>query len=93
MSSFAGIEPIGPGFKKISVSPRFNELKEIVVEVPHPNGMIKVDLAKNEGVVNGTVELPEGSEGVFTWEGSNLSLQSGINQIKLNKLKINESLN
>ena len=77
-----GIRSEEPGFKKISISPAFGNLKKIKISLPHPNGELKMDVMKNErGKLQGTIFLPEGIEAEFKWQSKTLKLVPGSNSI------------
>jgi hypothetical protein len=53
-------------------------LSEINGKIAHPNGMIKVELAKDRnGKLQGTVEIPEKTSGKFLYDGNVIKLQAG----------------
>ncbi|MEN8193665.1 MAG: alpha-L-rhamnosidase N-terminal domain-containing protein, partial [Bacteroidota bacterium] len=78
----AGIYPTKPGFEEINIEPNFGKLSEIKAEMPHPNGMIKVDLKRSKNVVTGEISLPESIDGNFIWKGKTIKLESGKQRIK-----------
>lgn len=83
LSLVAGIVPAEPGFKSVNISPALGPLQQIHVRMPHPAGIIGVQLERkgNEGI-RGTVNLPEGLHGTFNWGIYTLNLVPGIQEIK-----------
>ncbi len=82
MSIVGGISSEAPGFKKIAISPSFGKLNDIAVSIPHPNGILRMELKKNrETKLYGTITLPEGTYGEFRWQGKTIPLFSGTNTI------------
>lgn len=81
LATVAGIRPAAPGFSKISVAPSFGKLNEINAKMPHPDGIIKVNLSRNGDDVSGSITIPEKASGVFHWKGSELTLNPGYNVI------------
>lgn len=80
-----GIKPDAPGFESVLVEPRLGDLEFIDGALPHPKGMIEVNLQRKEGGgVSGTITLPEGLSGRFAWGGEEQSLESGINPVDAN---------
>jgi len=80
LATVAGIRPGTPGFKTVDMEPALGELKYIKGQMPHPLGMITFDLHRkgNEGIT-GTVILPPGVTGKFTWDGKTTDLQGTTN--------------
>jgi alpha-L-rhamnosidase len=84
LSMVCGIEPAGPGFEKVTVAPHLGKLETVKGSVPHPNGMIEVNLKrKGKAGVEGTVQLPAGLTGTFQWGQQTLNLKSGANSISM----------
>lgn len=83
LSSVAGVRPSAPFFEKVIVSPQPGNLKYIRAKVPHPKGIIIVDLNFTE-TVHGTIELPDGIEGMFVFGEIKEIIRSGINIISGN---------
>jgi hypothetical protein len=84
LSIVAGITPAEPGFKSVNIKPALGTLQQIEASMPHPAGMIEIQLERrgNEGI-KGTIVLPEGLQGTFSWGGQNLPLAPGTQEIKL----------
>jgi hypothetical protein len=55
--------------------------------MPHPEGNITLELDFNKTYVEGTIVLPERTDGVFVWQGHRLKLHEGKQAIKLNQKK------
>jgi hypothetical protein len=82
LATICGIEPGEPGFKSVRVAPQLGELEYAQGVVPHPKGLISVDLRRNgEEGVEGSVTLPRTLTGVFEWKGQTQRLHSGLNPI------------
>ncbi len=81
LSTVCGIMPSSPGFKTVSVTPHLGNLSFIKGGMPHPAGMIEIDIRKEGHQLIGQIVLPEGVSGVFNYEGSTQKLSSGINNI------------
>lgn len=79
----AGIQSDSPGFKKIKIAPYLGKLNAINVDFPHHLGFIKMNLQKENKMLQGEVELPEGTQGTFLWNGNEIPLKSGKQRIKL----------
>ena len=71
------MEPASPGFKTVRITPHPGHLKKIKAQVPHPNGLIKIDLQMTAQGIKGIVALPEGLPGTFVWDSSTVILNSG----------------
>ncbi|MDR3194257.1 MAG: glycoside hydrolase family 78 protein [Tannerella sp.] len=82
LATVCGVEPAEPGFKSVRVEPHLGDLKSIRGVVPHPKGLIKVELKKTGKGIAGAVTLPEGLHGIFVWQGKSLPLTPGINPVE-----------
>ena len=84
LATVCGIRPLTHGFKTIEIKPAFGKLTYIKAGMPHPEGMIEIDLIKkSEGKVSGIVKIPENTSGRFEWKNSVIQLNGGTNVIKL----------
>jgi len=84
LSLVAGITPAEPGFQSVDIAPALGPLKHIEASMPHPAGMIEVQLTRRgKKGIKGSITLPEGLYGSFTWEGHKLLLNPGTREIKL----------
>ena len=50
--------------------------------MPHPNGIIEVDISRDGAGVGGSVTLPEGTNGEFIWLKNKIPLVGGNNKIE-----------
>jgi alpha-L-rhamnosidase len=85
-STICGINPGSPGFATVEIRPALGELVNINCIMPHPNGMIRMDLTRRQGrskSINGEVELPPGVSGKFYWHGKVKELHPGQQAISL----------
>ncbi|HKK43132.1 MAG TPA: alpha-L-rhamnosidase N-terminal domain-containing protein [Bacteroidales bacterium] len=80
LATVAGIRPGSPGFKTVDMEPAPGKLNYIKGQMPHPEGMITFDLHRkgSEGLT-GTVVLPKGITGHFTWNGKTTDLKGTTN--------------
>ena len=80
----AGITPAEPGFRSVNISPAPGSLEQINAAVPHPAGIISLQLERRgkEGI-RGSITLPEGLQGTFNWGINSVPLVSGTQEIKL----------
>ena len=83
LSVVAGISPAAPGFSKVRIQPSFNKLAWIKASMPHPGGMIEVDIKKVGTGIKGTVTLPEKTEGELIWNDKTILLKPGKQVINL----------
>jgi hypothetical protein len=79
LSSVLGIQPASPGFRSVCIAPHLGPLTSVQGSVLTPRGTITVEIAPPTG----RVQLPEGVEGVFTWEGREITLLPGGNDLGL----------
>lgn len=81
-SGVAGVTPDAPFFAKVRVAPSPGRLRRIHARTPHPNGFVETDLRfDGKGGVAGKVILPFGISGTFVWNGRQVSLEPGENEI------------
>ncbi|MCK4991607.1 MAG: alpha-L-rhamnosidase, partial [Bacteroidales bacterium] len=84
LSLVAGITPAEPGFRSVQIKPALGTLEQIDASLPHPLGMIEVQLErKGKEGIRGTIVLPEGIQGTFIWNNNNYPLTPGSQEIKL----------
>lgn len=84
LSLVAGISPAEPGFKSLSIAPALGSLNQISAKVPHPAGIIEVQLErKGKEGVKGNITLPEDLHGTFKWGRHTIPLSPGKQEIKL----------
>jgi len=87
LATVAGIRPASPGFSTVLITPHPGSLEWIDAGVPHPKGMISLDLQfGKKGSVSGSVTLPEGLTGIFVWDHQTIDLVPGTQKIKLDPL-------
>ena len=83
LSVVAGITPAAPGFTKVRIQPSFNNLNQIKASMPHPAGIIEIDIRKTGIRISGTVTLPEKTGGEFIWNDRTMILKPGKQDIDL----------
>ncbi len=84
LSLVAGITPAEPGFQSVNITPAMGDLQQIDATMPHPAGMIELQLErKGKNGLKGSITLPEGLHGTFTWGNQDLTLSPGFQEIKL----------
>ncbi|WP_372949455.1 alpha-L-rhamnosidase N-terminal domain-containing protein [Mariniphaga sp.] len=84
LATVCGIRPMKPGFAEVKIEPALGNLNFIKGHMPHPNGEISVDLAKEgENGLKGSVTLPPVTKGMFIWQNSEMKLGSGTTLIEL----------
>ena len=68
----------------MNIVPALGNLQQIEAEMPHPAGMISVQLErKGKTGIKGTIVLPEGLQGTFIWDEQKVLLTPGTQEIKL----------
>lgn len=76
LSALAGVRPAAPGFARVAVTPRFGPLTRLRAEVPHPRGLIRVNLERRGDRLAGTIETPV--PGHCEWSGRRRALKAGV---------------
>lgn len=82
LSLTAGIRPAQSGFKKVKIEPQLGNMEYINVTYPHDLGTIEVNLQKTQTGIKGKITLPEGVDGIFSWQGKFVDLKSGKQNIE-----------
>ncbi|MBE7172987.1 MAG: alpha-L-rhamnosidase [Williamsia sp.] len=84
LATICGIMPAAPGFKKVQIKPELGELVRVSGRMPHPAGDITVSVErKGTQGVTAEIELPQGLQGEFIWNGKTVALKGGKQQISL----------
>ncbi len=82
LATICGIHPAAPGFKKVAITPHLGRLKQVGATMPHPDGMIHVELTREGKTgLSATVELPTGLTGYFEWANRVEQLHPGIQRL------------
>lgn len=84
LSTVCGINPGSPGFETVRIEPFLGELELVKGQMPHPKGIVKVNLQKTStGGLSAEIELPEGLDGTFHWKGKVVALRSGAQRMEM----------
>ncbi len=83
LATVCGIEPSAPGFASVRIAPHPGRLNRIRGTVPHPQGLIAVELERDGKRIRGRVELPGHLGGTFVWNGRSARLRPGTNAIDM----------
>jgi len=84
LATICGILPDAPGFKKVLIRPEPGELKEVKGTMPIPSGMVEVSLQRNgKNGLSGEIILPQNISGRLVWQGKEIKLTGGSQQIRL----------
>jgi hypothetical protein len=78
-----GIDSYAPGFSKIRIEPHLGDLKNASGEIPHPNGKVAVDYAKDGSIWKMKISLPLNTSGIFIWKGKTYHLKAGGNSLTI----------
>jgi alpha-L-rhamnosidase len=71
LATICGIKPLTPGFNSILIQPALGELQMVKAKMPHPKGMIEVELTRTGKTgVAADIKIPPGVSGIFIWNGS-----------------------
>jgi alpha-L-rhamnosidase len=78
-----GIDSYAPGFAKIKIEPHLGTMKSASGEIPHPNGTVAVNYARqgNKWII--AISLPAKTTGVFIWRGKSYPLKGGKNGLSI----------
>ncbi len=72
-----GIQPTSPGCATVTIRPQLGPLAHAAGRLVHPAGEITADVRVTNGVLSGTVSLPEGVTGTLQVNGTWHPLHSG----------------
>ncbi|MEM1118856.1 MAG: alpha-L-rhamnosidase C-terminal domain-containing protein [Bacteroidota bacterium] len=78
-----GVDSAAPGFSKVKIAPHLGTLKKIGGEMPHPNGLIKVNYEVTERILKIAINLPSNTSGTFVWKGNVYELEAGDNRLEV----------
>jgi alpha-L-rhamnosidase len=87
LSIICGINPLSHGFKTIKIAPAPGKLSRLKGDMPHPNGIISVDINITQNEVKGSISLPQHTTGIFCWENKTYPLKEGNQTIIINPSK------
>ena len=83
LATFAGVQPLTPGFKKVLIRPLMQSLDKVHGSIPHWAGELQVDFVKTGNQLNGRVILPKDINGRLEWNGKVVELKPGENTISV----------
>jgi alpha-L-rhamnosidase len=83
LATFAGIQPLAPGFKKVLIRPMLPQMTFVKGTVPHWAGNLAVDLKKKGNHLTGIITLPPEITGRLEWNGKVMELKSGDNPVTM----------
>jgi hypothetical protein len=84
LSLVCGILPDSPGFRTVIIAPQLGPLRWVKGKMPHPRGTLLTDFKRSaNGRLTGSVTLPEGVTGKLRWNGKELPLKNGKQEVKL----------
>ena len=81
LATVAGIMPASSGFATVRIAPALGKLESVDARMPHPKGMIDVQLRKIGKGLSAQISLPDGLTGTFEWGGKTISLKSGAQTV------------
>jgi alpha-L-rhamnosidase len=79
LTTVLGIQPARPGFRSVRIEPHLGPLTALKGSVPTVRGPIHVEITPPAACV----QLPDGTEGIFVWQGRQVPLHPGPNSIRL----------
>ena len=82
LATVAGVRPDSPGFKTVLIEPKLGHLDFINASVPHPAGVIELEMEFSNGKIAGEIKLPVGVTGRLVWNSRETQLREGINRIQ-----------
>ncbi len=71
------------GFTHVEIAPALGPMRFARGEVPHPQGVISVDLTRNGQTLDATIELPPGLHGQLRWNSQARELTPGRQRLQL----------
>ena len=83
-ATILGIRPAAPGFAQVRIAPQLGPLSWAQGRLPHPLGMIEVELEQQGRRWHGQIRLPRGVTGTFVQAGRVRPLRGALTMIKEN---------
>ncbi|MGN6800874.1 MAG: alpha-L-rhamnosidase C-terminal domain-containing protein, partial [Ginsengibacter sp.] len=83
LATICGITPDAPGFSKVKIEPALGQLTNIKGSMPVPSGTITVTLTRKNENLQGEVILPDNLTGTFVWDGKEIELHGGSQEVRL----------
>jgi len=83
LSIIAGITPSSPGFLKLRIQPSPNNLSWFKATMPHPKGIIAVEMRKEGNGYRCTITIPDKLVGDLVWKNKTIELKQGQQVIAL----------
>jgi len=80
-ATLLGIRPAAFGFRKVRIAPFPGPLRDLSCQLVHPEGFIEVHLVRTQDRLAASVELPQGVDGTFVWNGKTVPLSSGRQEL------------
>lgn len=83
-AGIAGIRPDAPGFSRVRIAPSPGALSAIRSRFPHPRGWIETRMQFTDGEnLSASVTLPDEVRGTFAWQGREVELRPGAQDIAM----------
>ncbi|MBA3710335.1 MAG: alpha-L-rhamnosidase, partial [Planctomycetes bacterium] len=77
-ATILGIRPAAPGFARVRIQPQLGGLTSASGTFPHPRGDLMVEVSDHDGALSGSVQLPDGIDGILVLPGTEVVLRSGV---------------
>ena len=81
-ATILGIRPGTMGFRSVTIVPHLGPLTSAKGKLVHPMGLIEADLTQQDGVLGGTITLPNAVNGVLVMGARTQSLRPGRQEIR-----------
>ena len=81
LATVCGIRPASPGFQTVTISPSLGPLNMVSASMPHPQGILSVQLEQSGDSLSARIVLPDSVSGSFIWENVSVPLSPGLNQL------------
>jgi alpha-L-rhamnosidase len=79
----AGIRPMTPGFKTVTIEPHLGALNHLASAMPCPQGEIQVEYTREQDGIKAQINLPAGTSGDLIWKAKTYGLHEGSQEITL----------
>ncbi len=79
----AGIRPNAPGFRRVLIAPHLGGLQSLDAAMPWGDSAISVSYRRGQDGVHAKFDLPAGLQGSLEWQGKELPLHSGSQEMIL----------
>lgn len=80
-ATVGGVRPGSFGFRTVRIRPQFDGMTELDLDMPHPEGRIRLHIRRRPKGVRFKLQLPHHVGGELVWQGRHYPLQGGRQEL------------